>query len=128
MREMLMDVLAAVLPVVVSSIAGYAAVLARQWLNIQADSEAGAAINRAAERAAAVAYQQAARMGVAVTDEATISALVRDATAQAEARVAGAMQRRGVASHEMAAMVRADFARWAAVDPTVPGLRAADKE
>lgn len=128
MRDMIADLVAAVLPIIISTITAYGAVLARQWLNIQADSEAAQAINRAAERAAAVAYQQAARMGVDVRDEATICALVRDATAQAETRVAGAMQRRGVAHHEMAAMVRADFARWAAVDPTVPGLRAADKE
>lgn len=111
MREVLRDFVQDVLPILVTALGAYLANFARQWLKLQADSEAAAVINKAVERVAAEAARQMAAMGTA-PNETTRNRAIGAAVSRVEDRVGGAMRRRKVTTADLLGMVRDDMARW----------------
>lgn len=116
---MMRDILDAVLPILLPALAIYAANLARQFLKVQEDSEAGKAINLAVERAAGVVYQRALQLGIAPTDSAQMAPLYAAAQREAAPRVAGAMDQREVSQQDMTDMIKGSFGQALAGDPNV---------
>jgi len=125
---MLRNIAETVAPVLLPIVIAWFAELLRRFLNVQADSEAGKAINLAAERAAGRVYQHAIQAGVPLTDTRTLNKLAVDAARDAELRVGSAMTRRRVGTSEFAAMVQGAFARALVTDPTITGPQPGPRE
>jgi len=121
MQQLTQEIVSAVLPILLPAIAGYIAVLLRSWLRTRDDSEAALAINTAVARAAAIVYQRAAVNSIPLTDTHALDLEIRRTVGETRGRIGGALEKRGVDFKQMEDMVRGDFARIAAADPTVAG-------